>query len=282
MEAWKKEFDKLFPNRRNEEGVDGIRNRVATVKNGVVSENNSIVCFSYIGFGMDYVISSVQKLRVSKEVAVKYYDWLANTSPYAEAFVTKDATQIIDEAMAIVTADVDGRIVVGGLMAARAISELHRIPQVWYDLTEHGVHPNVAFVYAHILSTDENRKSLFLGVKGNSNHTALSVNSLEEYGTMVGSEGYYLNFMHGIHKKHPPLKEEEYDYVIQSHWNVPNDTKRTTLTLFRNWFRQLELKSVTNNNNPFSKVSKTKQLSYDEAIKAVSSYLIDEYKGEFN
>jgi hypothetical protein len=272
---WKEKFDEFYPNRRKETKADAV-NRVAIVKGDVVTKNQSIVCLSYVGSGMDYVLCSVQKLGVPKEVAIKYYDWIANRSPYAEAFVSKDAEQIINDAMVVVTSDVDGRIVVGGLMAARAISELHRIPQVWYDLVENGVHENVAFVFAHLLSTDDKCSSIFLKVQGNSNHTAIYRD--------CESDEYYLNFIHGRHRNHSTLRKENYGYVIQPHWQVEgHPTKLEVVKDFGKWFNNLKVEKVVKGTNPFAPAkSTTRQLNYKDAIKQVAAYLIEGYKGEVN
>ncbi len=117
------------------------------------------------------VVNSIQTVRTkTPDIARTFIEWLVNYSPYQEIFLYKDMKQVYDEHNVLVTkVDVPSNLLVGGLVAARAMSEYADVANTWYEFVQEGCHPDVAFMYAHWFGTFSGR----LGKNMRQGHTAL-------------------------------------------------------------------------------------------------------------
>jgi len=99
----------------------------------------------------EFVVNHIYNIdRVGEAKALAFYEWLLNYSPYAEVFATKSAREVLDTKAAIATCEAPNNLLVGGLVATRSTYEHAGVCVAWYDLVDRGVHPDVAFVTAHV------------------------------------------------------------------------------------------------------------------------------------
>lgn len=81
-------------------------------------------------------------------VRITYLKWLLNESPWAAAFVDKDAKEVFDSRIVTVETDIDGRILGGACVGFRRMWEYTQIVQTWFDLAVRGVNKNLAYYIA--------------------------------------------------------------------------------------------------------------------------------------
>lgn len=105
-----------------------------------------------------YVVHRIQwehnKYRqFDKKVIDSFLRWLTVKSPYAKVFVTKGGKPNRERGYLVTRCNVPDNLMAGGLFAARMLTEhFGSIVWSWWKLVERGVHPNIAFVYAHLVS----------------------------------------------------------------------------------------------------------------------------------
>lgn len=105
-----------------------------------------------------YVVHRIQwehnKYRqFDNKVVDKFLRWLTVDSPYAKVFVTKGGKSNRERGYLAARCNVPDNLLAGGLFAARMLTEhFGSIVWSWWKLVERGVHPNIAFVYAHLVS----------------------------------------------------------------------------------------------------------------------------------
>ncbi len=113
--------------------------------------------------GCDYMLARVQQKRLivegsAHDLCVKFYTWLMKDSPYASAFVSKSGEQVLKDKMLVFDCNAPNNIMIGAAIITRQPTEHSYIPLAWYDLTEAGVNPNLAYLLAHMYSGGDNRE----------------------------------------------------------------------------------------------------------------------------
>lgn len=115
----------------------------------------------YHGDKPKYVVHRIQwehnKYRqFDNKVVDKFLKWLTVDSPYAKVFVTKGGKSNRKRGYLAARCNVPDNLLAGGLFAARMLTEhFGSIVWSWWKLVERGVHPNIAFVYAHLVSCQD-------------------------------------------------------------------------------------------------------------------------------
>lgn len=90
----------------------------------------------------------------AKETAL-YYEWLFNFSPWRNAFLLKDVSQVWDYGAFMLNADLDDAVMIGGGIAARHVwegysgsAQLPALISLWTKMVEKGMNPNFAYIAA--------------------------------------------------------------------------------------------------------------------------------------
>lgn len=93
-----------------------------------------------------------------KEVEVWYLDWLLNRSPYADAFITKDAVKALEERIVVSSGDHAGNYIGGSIVSLRLLWEHTYAAQAAYDLHQAGVAEHLAFLLGHTIQVERKIK----------------------------------------------------------------------------------------------------------------------------
>lgn len=223
------------------------------------------------------VLNSVQNLLCDTSTARVFLEWLFNYSPYNMAFVTKDAEQALKDGIVITDCDVPANRLIGGLVAQRAITEHQHTADIWEGLVEHGVHPSIAFMYAHYFKGTKKEK---IGIAPQEWHVAVDGNKLQRCG-----ERYMLNFLQSKAKDQETFKDKGKYTTISDFWQYPeNDEAKEykVVSGIQGFFSELTATKTTA--NPFRAAEKAVAMSvpFKEGIKAIAKYLSDGYKGATN
>src|SRR5690606_7904111 len=123
------------------------------------------------------VFNQVQKLRSGDDVASRYFEWLLNYSPFRSVFVTKSIRRVMSSNLIITDTETPANLMVGGLIATRLAWENYtengnfRSCILWDLIVQRGLHPNAAFVLAHLLNPDERLENV---VVKNVGHSAIN------------------------------------------------------------------------------------------------------------
>lgn len=97
-----------------------------------------------------------QYRQFDNKVVDKFLRWLTVDSPYAKVFVTKGGKPNRERGYLAARCNIPDNLLAGGLFAARMLTEhFGSIVWSWWKLVERGVHPNIAFVYAHLVSCQD-------------------------------------------------------------------------------------------------------------------------------
>lgn len=223
------------------------------------------------------IIASVQTLIVDEKIARRYFEWLLHYSPYQEVFVTKRGKTAIDHGIFVADTDKPSNLLFGGLTAARMVSECDRIPNMWNDLVDSGVHPDLAFVFSHYLH--KNKDKLVVSGLGNG-HTAI-------YGVPT-TNAYYagftdvvpINFVKNIRIDKLSYRKTGSFSGINATWTKENDLA-IKLKLIEAIPKVLEeaCKEKSKSANPFKKDAEVKAPDYHVGLEAVSALFKDKLKG---
>jgi len=141
-------------------------------------ESESSVCHAGLNlfgkkFPLHVMFNSFQDLGkgVTKDQALSYTNWLINTSPYSEAFITKDPLEAFEHNY-VVNPNIPGKLMLGAMMASRVPTEMHdpevsRRIFVWDKFVSMGVDPTRAYVYTSLFMRDGDTKGItFKGIYG--------------------------------------------------------------------------------------------------------------------
>lgn len=111
---------------------------------------------SNVRFKQRVILSRIQNLGVSKDTALRYWNWLINYSPFAPVFITRSAEKAFKRGYFVVRTDLRADLMMGGLIASRLPTEhftpVYKIENttiLWENLVDRGVHPSLAFTLAH-------------------------------------------------------------------------------------------------------------------------------------
>lgn len=104
------------------------------------------------------IISEVLNFKKLKTERIEaYYSWLFNDSPVAKAFISKDASKVLEEGVIFLSVKVTFSNLGFACMATRYPWENKDIVYNWYELVRMGVCPRKAFLVAHCIEgTTEN------------------------------------------------------------------------------------------------------------------------------
>lgn len=197
------------------------------------------------------IINQIQKPMASEKNALRYYEWLFNFSPFRSIFPMKDTAEVWERHIFYTDTDVPANLMAGGLMASRFPTENHgnngvyRLCDLWGELIDREVHPNLAFSVANTFSISPNEEiRVALGGTGHS--------SIEPM-TYLGSHKNFLN-------DKPVQLLPTYRSTLEYHnvsalwgegWSDEEEELNTSLISLTN-----ELAEVSNKNvNPFKAAS---------------------------
>lgn len=198
-----------------------------------------------------------------------YYEYLLNFSPYRNAFITKDAAKLMKDKVAILTTDVDSRLVGGAGITFRHPWE-HWVGRrtrdsvnLWTKMVEAGVHPDFAFIISMHLVFNPNTSEY--SVAGSTGHHAIQ----------MPSEVQQLNFLN--HKLSPQLQT----FRQRGGYDLPSRIFNTPVKKplqFSNWLTNL-IKGINQAGraiNPFA----VQQVSYAAKGEKIISAVL-EIEGDF-
>ena len=197
--------------------------QTATASGAIISEKGtewaaSKVCHAFLSYptydDRIAVASGIQKLyreshgpgkwsdSTYKE-KVAYLDWLMKRSPYAPAFIYKDAKRAMTDLAVLVTADCCVRTMAAALVASRRIWEHTNVLIVFSALVKRGVPENLAYLLGHCASFNKGKKDgVFVWDGVQAGHCsidsyALTSGSVKNFITnnRVGAIDTYKNYM---------------------------------------------------------------------------------------
>lgn len=90
----------------------------------------------------------------AKGWASQYYNWMANKSPFADAFVVKDWKQAFTDGILYKT-DFEAHALMAVMSGVRYIGEFPRIPKAWAEAKKHTDNGMMALLAAHHLHVGE-------------------------------------------------------------------------------------------------------------------------------
>lgn len=102
------------------------------------------------------VVHNPYRYPIADSWRLQYYQWLANESPFADIFLTKNP-EAIDKFGALLHWDKHVGLAFGGAIAIRTLSEHYRHGVVWADLVKEGVHPTFAYMLAMCWRVDSEK-----------------------------------------------------------------------------------------------------------------------------
>lgn len=161
---------------------------VVVCKNGVVQTIGMQACHGGLSRSYssppEYIISGIQRpsermnyrTEDSEEV---YLNYLLNDSPFANAFVTKDAKEALAQECVVARADLPSNIMAAGLVSTRRVWEFPHISRITADLIKHGVNPDLAFLISHYCYPSDGLKQ-FAWCNKPSQHNSIDVTVMDK------------------------------------------------------------------------------------------------------
>ena len=140
-------------------------------------------------------MSGIQNPKVEEEATVRtFYDWLIHTSPFKASILSEDTDLVMKDRVLVFTPHVAPNELLGGVIAARAISEYPRVALAYEALIKAGLHPSLSFLFAHHLAVSKNK----FYISSYTAHCAINklddvyvVNFLTGNGTLDSGDSYY-------------------------------------------------------------------------------------------
>ncbi len=161
-------------------------------QNGQIKVNGNTACHATVmGIGspekkkIASIVTCINRGRddCNEGVAIGYYDWLLNRSPYASAFVTKDARKAHKkDRYVVMDVSVPANLLQGALVATRQTWEHNPVCYTQHKLTQLGVNESVAHLLGCLLRpTRSSPSNLTLSVQGSGHfHIDVHYMSLED------------------------------------------------------------------------------------------------------
>jgi len=125
---------------------------------------------------------------LSDKAAMVYLNWLANTSHYQDAFLTKDPSTILFHGCQFDVTK-DAKLVAGASVLTRAVTEFPNTINMWYAASRH-IDKHFALIFSYAMRIQD-KEHYELGFRGNSNH---SIFHIPHYFTKLD----LYNLMHNI------------------------------------------------------------------------------------
>lgn len=277
LERVQDHFDRFVKGR----GVEQYQSTIANAVYAISAEDEYVVvpyntCFGRLS-GLkstwhlieglpDAVFIQIQTTGVAVEKTRMFYEWLTNFSPYRDAFITKDASEILKKKALILDTGVRAELMVGGAITARSPWEAFsgiRYTQdsllLWNEMVEAGINPDFAFISA--FGMRKSGKNLTVGTS--QGHSAL------QYGVgAVGALNIHQNFMNRVTKGKGSTYRSKCGYETPSQlWQVP---VKKGIGDFSTWLRDT-VEEIANGKksekiNPFANVSTTSVVTKDKFI----------------
>lgn len=103
------------------------------------------------------------------EIEVAYLHYLANVSPYKDAFISKDGKKMWEDKYVFFTPDIAGNMLCAAMCAVRMIVEYPWIPVVWNELVKNDVDPDIAYIHAYQITVSDDGK---VNIKFTASHSS--------------------------------------------------------------------------------------------------------------
>jgi hypothetical protein len=87
-----------------------------------------------------------------KDVQQRFYDWLANRSPYKECFITKG--DVTPRGIYIMNTSIPSNVLMSAIIASRQMWEHTWMMFMWHDLVIAGVYEHLAYLVATVARRD--------------------------------------------------------------------------------------------------------------------------------
>lgn len=126
------------------------------------------------------------KSGLTGEVLKTFINYLTGYSPFADAFLIKDAEWIMANNCYVLTADVSAQMVAGACIATRQCWEYPHIQVAWYGLMNQGLDANTAYLFGNRASSSGNKWRFAQGATG---HTVFSIERMSEKAIIAFIDG---------------------------------------------------------------------------------------------
>lgn len=213
----------------------------------------------------DAVLVQIQDKGLDIKKTRLFYEWLANFSPFRDALVIKDTSEVLKNKALIFDAHVPNRLMVGAAITARSpwedfggVTFTQDSLLLWNKLVEAGVHPDYAFIAAFGLR------------KGREGYT---VGSSQGHSAFRYDHSMEAQFIHQNFVNNKPMDKVK-TYHQTSSYETPSQYWRTPFAKgipdFTTWLANA-VKDIANgdkgkNVNPFAKTSVTPVATEDKII----------------
>ncbi len=107
---------------------------------GVMGLKGSVAIFNKV----------IQLPRVNEENQAIFYDYLANHSPWADAFISKDTDKVMKDGLMVLQTDMPANYIIGAAIATRFMWETSRMMDRFVLLAKAGVNRDLAYLLALI------------------------------------------------------------------------------------------------------------------------------------
>lgn len=145
------------------------------VRNNTINDMETGPCHSHLGDhgdGISMVVNFFQHnyeeshgagkwSDTTDEEKVMFIDWLANRSPYKDAFLEKDANKMVKWGFCLMTGDCPGNAMGGAVVATRRLWEYTNVLVAWCDLVRGGMNEGVAYCMAHFITGKADKTGKF-------------------------------------------------------------------------------------------------------------------------
>ena len=211
-----------------------------------------------------YVVNGILASRLPDEMNSPFLEWLLNYSPYSSVFLTKSPKTAMRDGYYVAYTDTPSNLLAGALIAGRSMNEYTDIVVVWNELVKRGVHPNIAFAWAHLLGTEP------FSLHTRCSHVAMD-------GRLIGDR-YVLNFLQNVRVDEPSYRETGTYRNIHNTWLVYRDDIVPNVTGRAPALMDELTKLNAPKNNPFDLRGKAKSVEPGVGFDAFSSLLKEGYK----
>jgi len=144
------------------------------------------------------VFSGIHPHRAKNEEAERtFIEWLLFHSPFKDSFLKDTTAEALDHRVLMGNPDQPANYMSAGLMSTRIFNEHPRSLSMWWEFVSRGLHPNIAFAFAHKMYVDDNGRV----VEYVPTHTGCFNGQFQGgYYDQKGARGeaYLLNFLRGI------------------------------------------------------------------------------------
>jgi len=186
----------------------------------------------YVPKNTTHLCVGITPLKVDETEALRYYDWLLNRSPFADIFLEKDVSNILEVGLLLST-DHPNNLVLLALIASRWATEIHskEITARWptyQKLLKAGATENEAFIFAHLFNGKDG------GTVLQRLHNGHSVFDLQD-----ANEKVYRNFLENTPEKRLQTFKERCGYASSGNVGANTWGERRSDAFF-SWMKTLK------------------------------------------